>query len=533
MKKTVWLSDNSHFLAAFLIIIQPVLDVISYWMSEFGMSNSLTLLLRMGVLGITLLWAFVISDKKHVYFFAASIMAAIYAGHIYACLEAGYVDPIADFTNFIRVVQMPVLVLAFITFMRKDKKAFDYIQLGASVALLIMFAVEIISTITGTDPHTYSDGTGIIGWFYNTNSQSSNLCVLAPILLLWVINQKKRRPVLIVLTSLVCCLSMFLFSTRLAYLGLMAFAIGMGVMMIVLRRNMWRYGTILISMGLVFAALLPVSPMYTHLKSSNSIQTERQQLLDAELSENRDDINNLIGMISREDEEETTEVGEFAESDLSEETDDNTGKITEDEKKRLIEELTPIYEKYVGDFVKRFGVEKTMKMYNYTLDVREFASTRAKKLMFAEMLVEDSPASAKWFGVEISRFTFDGTIYDVENDFHGIYFLYGGVGFAAYMVFLAYFAVIIIKALVKNFKKYFTLEAVAYGISLIVCMAHCYNTAGVLRRPNSSVYLSVVLAVIYYLIYIREYDEPAAVQKAADQQDAPGKNEEVSEEEEN
>ncbi len=501
MKKTQWLVDRAHILAAVLIIIQPVMDVISYWLSEFGMSNAPTLILRMGVLAITLLCGFIISNNKHIYLITATVMAAVYAGHVFACVQAGYVSPIEDLTNYIRVVQMPLLVIAFITFMRKNKNAFDGIQLGTSVALLFMFAIEIISTLTGTDPHTYSDGAGIIGWFYNTNSQSSNLCVLAPIMFIWQFNWKKRRPFLIVISAIMCCLSMYCFATRLAYLGLMAFTVGLGVMIFVLKRKDWKYSTCLIAMAILFAALLPVSPTMNHLNKSNQAQTDRQQMLDSELSDKREDINNLLSKLPGDKDAEIV-TGE----DVETSPEDDNDKITENEKKRLIEELTPTYEKYVGDFVKRFGAEKTMEMYNYTLDVRTFASLRAKKLMFAEMLMQDSPASARWFGVEISRFTFDGTIYDVENDFHGIYFLYGYVGFAAYMLFLAYFAFIIIKALIKDFKKYFTLEAVAYGISLIVCLAHCYNTAGVLRRPNASIYLSVVLSVIYYLIYIRKYD---------------------------
>jgi len=501
MKKTAWLSGKAHILAAVLIIIQPVMDVISYWLTEFELSNAPTLLLRMGVLGVTLLWAFIISDKKHVYLIAAAIMAAVYAGHVYACMQVGFIDPIDDLANYIRVVQMPALVLAFITFMKKNDKSFDYIQMGVSVALLFMFAIEIISVLSGTEPHTYSDGSGVIGWFYNTNSQSSNLSMLAPVLFIWQFNWKKRRPVLLIASAIVSCLSMYLFATRLAYFGLMAFAVGLGIMIIFLKRKDWKIGTALLALGLVFAVLLPVSPTIKHLNLSDQAQTDRQQNLDAELSDKREDINQLLGKLTADDEETDAETieGETA-ADVEE------PKLTEDEKKRLIEELTPVYEKYVGDFVKRFGAEKTMEMYNYTLDVRTFASMRAKKLMFAEMLMQESPFSARLFGVEISRFYFDGTIYDVENDFHGIYFLYGGVGFAAYMVFLAYFAVIIIMALIKDFKKYFTLDAVAYGISLIVCLAHCYNTAGVLRRPNASVYLSVVLAVIYYLIYMRKYE---------------------------
>ena len=76
MKITTLLKNRSHILAAILIIIQPVLDVVSYWMDQFAMSNTLTLLLRLGVLGLTLLFAFVITDKKHVYLIAATVMAA-------------------------------------------------------------------------------------------------------------------------------------------------------------------------------------------------------------------------------------------------------------------------------------------------------------------------------------------------------------------------------------------------------------------------------------------------------------------------
>ena len=69
-------------------------------MSEFGMSNTLTLLLRMGALAVTLLCGFIITNKKHVYLITATVMAAIYLGHVIACVQAGYMDPIADLTNF-------------------------------------------------------------------------------------------------------------------------------------------------------------------------------------------------------------------------------------------------------------------------------------------------------------------------------------------------------------------------------------------------------------------------------------------------
>ncbi|MBR5453941.1 MAG: O-antigen ligase family protein [Clostridia bacterium] len=504
MKFTERLSDKSHIIAAILIMIQPVMDVISFWLSEFGISNAPTLLLRMAVLAATLVSALILTEKKKAYFITLLIMAVIYLGHVFACIQVGFADPVGDFTNYVRVIQTPLLVMSLITFMKHSEKTYDAVQFGACAALIFIFAVEAISTLTGTDPHTYSDGAGIIGWFNNTNSQSSSLCVLSPILLLWQFRRKNRNILTFTLAAAMCCLSMFMFATRLAYLGLIALTVGMGIMIILIeRKKSWQYGVVLLAMAMIFIFLLPVSPTVDHLNLSDKAQTDRQQIIDAELSDKRDDINNLIDKLpDSEDPKDTVD-----------DTDPDKDKITEDEKERLIASLTPIYERHVGDFVKRFGAEETMEMYDYTLDVRRFASTRAKKLMFAEMLMQDSPESTKWFGVELSRFTFDGTIYDVENDFHGIYFLYGRVGFVGYIAFIGYFVLIIAKALIKDFKKYFTVDAVAYGIAFLCCMAHAYNTAGVLRRPNASVYLSVVLAVIYYLIYIRKYSLPEKIQK--------------------
>ncbi len=56
-------------------------------------------------------------------------------------------------------------------------------------------------------------------------------------------------------------------------------------------------------------------------------------------------------------------------------------------------------------------------------------------------------------------------------------------------------------------QKNYTSEAGAWGVALVMAMLHAFATAGILRRPNASFYLSVVLAVIYYLV------KPAAMKK--------------------
>ena len=102
--------------------------------------------------------------------------------------------------------------------------------------------------------------------------------------------------------------------------------------------------------------------------------------------------------------------------------------------------------------------------------------------------------------------TYAGNIYDVENDFHGVFYLYGYFGLIFFILFVGYFVYLILKVLIRDFKKYFTWEAAAFGMAFCIALIYAYNTAGVLRRPNSSFYLSVLLAVIYYLTTIRNYD---------------------------
>ena len=42
------------------------------------------------------------------------------------------------------------------------------------------------------------------------------------------------------------------------------------------------------------------------------------------------------------------------------------------------------------------------------------------------------------------------------------------------------------------------------------CLVYAYFTAGVLRRPNASIYMSVLLAVVYYLTQMRS-EQPDAL----------------------
>ena len=163
-----------------LMALQPILDIISFFWAETGRSNLLTLGLRMGLLAVTGLYAFLLSNRKRIYLIAAGICAVFWATHMAVCWQAGYQDPFADFANYVRVVQIVVYTLCFITFLRHDEGIYRSILLGFCLNLSICLAVMLLSTVTGTDPHTYVvNQLGVLGWFSTSNSQAAILSASA------------------------------------------------------------------------------------------------------------------------------------------------------------------------------------------------------------------------------------------------------------------------------------------------------------------------------------------------------------------
>lgn len=451
-----------------LIVVQPVLDVISYWLAFFGMSNTPTLILRLLLLAATFFFGFSVSSRKRTYFIFIIIAALIATGHVIASVVSGYSAPVSDLTNYVRVLLTPVTTLAVISFLRTEnsKEVYNAVTVGFTVNLFFIAVVSVIATVSGTATHTYAD-TGVIGWFSNTNSQSAILTSISPVSVAFTYKRYGIKHPIFILSFAVSSLMLYFFGTRLAFAGLVAVTIGIAVSLVIASPRKRRDAGAIFFVGAVLLLCAPLSPMAKHQKAYQAVQSERQE-----------SIGNITG------------------ANLSQSPAD----LTDDEKSRLIAELTPIYEKYIPDFVEMFGVQRTAELYDYSSDIAKITATRPKKLIFAELLMQDSSVLCRLFGIELARFTVGDTNYDVENDFHGIYYLYGAVGLVAMLVFIGYFVFLIIRALIS--KQRLTLDAFAWGISLVMCLAHAFFTAGVLRRPSASFYLAVSLAAVYYLTRI-------------------------------
>lgn len=461
-----------HWLPGVLVglcVAQPLLDVLSFWTQDLAWGSKLTLSLRLLIFLGVMLTGFVLSERRRFYWIAAAVCAALYAGHVLACLRANApfttANLISDATNFIRFAQLPLFTIAFITFLRCCRQGFASLERGITIAFWIIAAVALLSALTGTNPYTYPDKRiGLRGWFYFANSQSAILSMLVPLALCPALRSGQIRRWLPI--AVVGFAELFCFATRLAYMSLFVTAIGTGIIWAITRRGDRKIYIALLLCAAVCAAAFPVSPM-----------RQNQQAVAANAVRKQENIDRLVAQGK----------AEFGDQGYA--------------------YLTYAYDEYLGGTVERYGLEATAEMYGYSTKAAVITNVRTIKINYCRLMLNTEPFTSRLFGLSYDEMTYHGYCYDVENDFHGIAYLYGWAGLACLLAFLGYFLVIIVCALIRNARRYFTVEAGACGVALCTALAHIYNTAGVLRRPNASFYLCLILASIWYLIYIRDYDD--------------------------
>lgn len=471
---TAWFFDHLPIFLILLFVLQPLMDILSYWTDHLGMGNTLTLALRFAVLVVFGVLGFCISRRKKAYGIAAAACAFLLLGHCLACYVKGYLDPVSDLTNFARVIQMPLFVFCFISCLRANDKCYRAIEIGLIINFWLISVSVVASILTGTVNATYQESNfGILGWFATTNAQSAVMSILTPIAI--TLCYRRKNLLLFLLTTVAGFAQLYFLGTRLAFLAIGVAFVGLIIVMFLTHDVSKRYIAVLTVCFAVCCAFIKVSPMYQN----------QNRYTDAMASKQGDA---AVMMERASDDEDDPEAHYRA--------------------------LRVIYLYYSKNLCQRYGVDKVMEQYGYTSQISKITATRHQKIVFCDMLLDEHPWISRVFGMELSRMQFDGNIYDVENDFHGIYFLYGWVGLILMLAFIGYFIYLIIRALLHNFQKYFTIEAGAFGMALCLALLYAYNTAGVLRRPNSSFYLSVILAVVYYLIELRQYPEAVSEKEA-------------------
>ena len=445
-----------------LILSQPMLDALSYWAAEMELSSALTLGIRMLILCVTVVAAFLLSSKKRVYFITAAVLAAYWIAHVLACSRVGYQDPISDLTNYIRVAQLPIYTLALITLMRRAGDIPALIEKMLAAALWIIAAITTLSVITGTSNPTYPKfDIGVSGWFALPNSQSAIYGVLTLITTLAAIREK--RPAVAALRCAAGFTLLFVLGTRLAYAEIFAIALIIVIAMLITKSLDKRMLCAVIVFAVICGAMYPLSPMWRN-RSAFAQSADIQQ----------------------EDADLTVEQTPPPPQEYDWLPDAN-------------EPLDMLYREYQPLMINRFGLEPVKAAFGYTDDVEKLGDLRLCKILFCRMAMNELPFTSRLFGFELATTIYEDGIFDVENDFHGMYFLYGITGLVLIILYLGFFAFRALYRLIRDPKHYLTLPVCACSTSALILVINAYFSASVLRRPNASVYLSVTLALLWLL----------------------------------
>lgn len=446
-----------------ICILQPVLDVISFFSEQYNISNYITLILRFSLLAFVFISAFALSERKKVYYITVTVLAVFTLLHIISCYLSVYNNPLQDLTNLIRIYQMPVYVLCFYTFLFTNKSSFDALKYGIVSVVIIIAAIEIVSVITNTNPYTYENkGIGIIGWFYDSSAQSAVLSTLVPIFLSFFIAKFKDRLIYIIPAVVLSVLLLFMYATRLAYISLIMTLAGLCIALIITdRTSIKSILTLAVACVLVICSI-PFSPMQ-----------KNQELVSENAVIKQEKINELIAVQEK--------------------------LLNSNSENYKAQRLEAAYTYYMGGMIERFGIDAVAEEYGYSEKASDICDVRRMKNTYCSMLIEEQGVFSLLFGAELADMSHNGDIYDVENDLHGIFYLCGISGLILLLLFFLYFAFIIIKKLLFGFKEFFTVETVGFGIALIANLMHIYATCGVLRRPSSSIYLSIILAIFLFI----------------------------------
>ena len=331
---------------AALLLVQPLLDVLSYFMQEAG-TTAFTTALRMVLLAAVSLYGFVITDRKKPVLALYAVALAFWVIHMAGCFRQGYQDPVGDAAEYLKLLQFPLWTAAFSAMLRQGQDL-DRRAVACLVGdfLLILFIIAL-SFGLGMPVYTYDYPDrgiqlGILGWFGVANAQSAIVLVLGAPLLLWGYRSGK-------LWVFTLCAAggfslLYFTGTRLTYFGAILLAGGFFVL-VLLGRKRWVFCLPLAVALALLVAFQGMSPMAARQAMSVDSDSYYEELTQQYLGEDSD-------FVYQEGEEIPPEILEKIRA-----------LYTEVYGKRGIYNTM-----LLGDLIQEFGVDRVMEEYGYTVD---------------------------------------------------------------------------------------------------------------------------------------------------------------------
>lgn len=500
------LTDKLPVILLGLLIIQPPLDVLSYFADRYGLT-SITTLLRFGLLALVVLLGFLLTERKRVYLILGAAVAVFWLAHMLNCLRIGYVSPVEDAANLLRLMNFPLYVLTFVTALEGRPQLRRTFYLGAFIAFLEIILFTALPWLLGRPVYTY--GTlklGVLGWFLIPSAQSAVIVLAAP-LAIFAAYKSGKYPVYL-LSVLLAVALMFITGSKLDYFSI--FIIGgayIFLFLIQLGKKSPRYVLPLAALVVLSAVFRGHSPMAARDAMTASSQGIYGSMISSSLETSGADQATLNIIQS-----------------------DNSRPSSERQLEKVRRAVLPIYSDTgvygfrTQELNARFGMYNVMDAFDYTDSAEVLSNTRKIKLTYAKLVWREKDVLTHFLGFEYRDFILGGSIYDLENDFPSVLYNMGYLGCAVYFLFIALFFCRVFRALagsVRNalkaegqsgpppltwlrglwagLRQFLTLETGAVGICFLLALGAAQISGNVLRRPNVTIYFAVAAACLYSL----------------------------------
>lgn len=464
---------RNHWLMA-LIVMQPLLDIIAFWTKNpDGTLAGYVRLLIMVCLPLYLLFTLRGSERKSFIFWMLGI-GLVCALHIANTIRTGPVSLGFDISYTAKVAQMPILAVCFMYSIKNDQTR-NQAYWGLFFAAGITAAALGLSVLTGTANCTYGEGLGVSGWVIDDNRCANSIILVTLAAFSIFCAVKSDKPFVNIAVPVVAAVVLIANGTMTCYMSIFVIFIGFAVFLLLEKKirgcNLNRLAVIaLVAVAIASAAAYPLTPKYK-IKQTQSDFAELTQ----------DDFNDELGAL-----------GYDLDSMSNEEKLSNPEIHTalEDYYWKCLWIITP-------NMFERFDIDEIMLKYDLTTDAATLIDTRTIKNAYASLMWDHSDTLTKLFGIDVSDIWLTGGM-DLENDWPAIRYYYGYVGFAAYAAFILYFVYLIIRRLFRDFKGSFTADNFILLVTFALLIGLAQYSGAVLRRPNVSIYLALVLGLIHY-----------------------------------
>ncbi len=468
-KLSAYVVENWLFL---LIAAQPVLDVLAYWTNNT--QSSWAGYIRLVIMAaLPLCMFFKLEKKKHflISMFAIGVFCVL---HFLNCFRVGYIDMFRDVAYMARVAQMPILAICFVYAVR-DERMKKQAVLGLEVSAGLVLLALVLAVITGTDNVTYGEGLGVSGWVIDNNRCANSIILVSLSCFAMYFAAKSENKLINALVPVVICTVLISNGTKACYLGLFAEMLGFAAFLVLNKLvNHAKLNKLLLCVLLLAAVVSALIYPYTPRAKVEAMQASS---------------------IALKDEDELVRL-------LKEKGYDPAAMTVEEKLADPV--VREIYEAYyyklmwnvLPEMFDRFGIERIMREYDMTTSAATLIDTRLMKRTYAKMIWDECDLVTRLVGYEVSEIK--DPAHDPENDWPALFYYYGYIGFGLYIAFILLFVWKLVKKVTAHFKGSLNL----LNFSLLLCFALQMGLAefsgALLRRPNVSVYLSVVLALIYY-----------------------------------